>query len=278
MHHNNSWRGAVGGIIGGSMVAELPDSLACTVADGIAVLRLSRPAKRNALNDITIQAIGRFFADPPADARAVVLHGEGDHFSAGLDLSALGERDAEAGLHHSRMWHRAVAAIDAADLPVVAVLHGAVVGGGLELAACAHIRVAERSAFYALPEGSRGIYVGGGASVRVSRLVGLARMQDMMLTGRTYGAEEGVVLGFSQYLTEPGEGLARGIAIAHRIAENTTMTNFAITKVLPRIVEADPETGLLMESLTAGIAQASAEAKARLAAFLDKRAVKVAHG
>lgn len=260
------------------MSSPLPDSLTCTVEDGIAILCLSRPAKRNALDDRTMHAIGRFFAAPPARAKAVVLHGAGDHFSAGLDLASLAERDAEAGLLHSRSWHRAMAEISASTLPVVAVLHGAVVGGGLELAACAHIRVAERGTFYALPEGSRGIFVGGGASVRVSALVGLARMQDMMLTGRTYGAEEGVTLGFSQYLVEAGEGLARGIAIAKRMAENTIMTNYAITQVLPRIVAADPETGLMMESLVAGITQDSSEAKLRLRAFLDKRAAKVVHG
>ena len=163
-------------------------------------------------------------------------------------------------------------------MPVIAVLHGAVVGGGLELASSAHIRVAERSTFYALPEGSRGIYVGGGASVRLSRLIGVARMMDMMLTGRTYGAEEGVSLGFSQYLVEPGEGLARAVALAHRAAENAPLTNFAILQALPRIAAASPETGLLMESLMSAIAQGSDEAKKRLADFLEKRAAKVVHG
>nr|WP_283949778.1 crotonase/enoyl-CoA hydratase family protein [Limobrevibacterium gyesilva] len=255
----------------------MPDTLHCDLQDGIAVLRLSRPDKRNALDDVTVRAIGRFFADPPEGARAVVIHGEGDHFSAGLDLTSLTERDTEAGIAHSRLWHRAFERIAFGDLPVIAVLHGAVVGGGLELAASTHIRVAERSAFYALPEGSRGIYVGGGASVRLSRLIGVHRMMDMMLTGRTYGAEEGVALGFSQYLVEPGEGLAKAVALARRAAENAPLTNFAILHALPRIAAADPETGLLMESLMAAIAQGSDEAKARLRAFLEKRAGKVAH-
>jgi enoyl-CoA hydratase/carnithine racemase len=159
----------------------------------------------------------------------------------------------------------------------VAVLHGAVVGGGLELACACHIRVAERSAYYALPEGQRGIFVGGGASVRLPRLIGLARVMDMMLTGRTYGAEEGVALGFSQYLTEPGEGLARGLEIAARIAANAPLTNYAVLQVLPRIAEADPEIGLMMESLMAAIAGSDKDAKVRLRAFLEGRAPKVVH-
>jgi enoyl-CoA hydratase/carnithine racemase len=259
------------------MTVQLPDTLRVEMRDDIAVLRLARPDKRNALDDVTVRAIGDFFDDPPEAARAIVLHGEGAHFSAGLDLSTLTARSTEAGIPHSRNWHRATSRVEFCALPVVCVLHGAVVGGGLELAASTHIRVAERSAFYALPEGSRGIYVGGGASVRVSRLIGTARMMDMMLTGRTYGAEEGVALGFSQYLVEPGEGLAKGLALAQRAAQNPPMTNFAILQALPRIAQSDPEAGLLMESLMAAIAQGSDEAKRRLADFLEKRADKVVH-
>ena len=95
-------------------------------------------------------------------------------------------------------------------VPVVAVLHGAVVGGGLELAAACHIRVAERSAFYGLPEGQRGIFVGGGGSARIPRLIGVARMTDMMLTGRVYDAEEGQRVGLSQYLVDRGRGPGQG--------------------------------------------------------------------
>ena len=160
-------------------------------------------------------------------------------------------------------------------MPVVTVMHGAVIGGGLELAAATHIRVAERSAYYALPEGSRGIFVGGGGSVRLPRLIGVSRMIDLMLTGRTYGAEEGQALGLSHYLVGEGEGLAKGIEIAKRIAGNSPVSNFAIMNVLPRIAEQDRASGFVMESLTAAIAQGSDEAKNRIKAFLEKRAAKV---
>jgi enoyl-CoA hydratase/carnithine racemase len=152
-----------------------------------------------------------------------------------------------------------------------------VVGGGLELACSAHIRVAERGAFYALPEGQRGIFVGGGASVRLPRLIGLHRVTDMMLTGRTYGAEEGVTLGFSQYLAEPGEGLARGMELARKIAGNAPLSTYSVLHALPLIAEAEPKTGLLLESLMSAIASSDPEAKDRLRAFLDKRAPKVSH-
>ena len=120
---------------------------------------------------------------------------------------------------------------------MVAVLNGAVIGGGLELALATHIRVAEPSAFYALPEGSRGIFVGGGASMRLPRLIGVHRMADMMLTGRVLDATEGNDLGISQYLVADGEGYAKGIEIAKRIAENAAITNYAVLQALPRELE-----------------------------------------
>ena len=177
---------------------------------------LNRPAKRNALNDGIILAIGDCFSKLPDGIGAVVIHGVGDHFSSGLDLSELSEHDATDGLRHSQMWHRVFDRIQYSRVPVIAALKGAVIGGGLELACAAHIRVAEPSAYFALPEGQRGIFVGGGGSVRLPRLIGVARMTDMMLTGRVYSATEGASYGFAQYLTEAGGALPKALELAER--------------------------------------------------------------
>ena len=254
---------------------QIPSSLTAERQGAIAILRLARPHKRNALDDDTVHGIDAFFGALPEDIGAVVIAGEGENFSAGLDLSDLKELDVSQGIEHSEFWHRAFAKIEFGKVPVVAVLHGAVVGGGLELAAAAHVRVAERSAYYALPEGSRGIFVGGGGAVRLPRLIGAARMMDMMLTGRTYSAEEGQAMGLSTYLVEPGKGLAKGIELAQRIAANAPLTNFAVMHVLPRIAEMAPASGYAVEALMAAIAQADPQAKARLKDFLEKRAPKV---
>src|SRR5437660_5127089 len=251
------------------------DLLKIVQTGAVLTVGLNRPAKRNELNDGIILAIGDCFANLADDVRAVVIHGIGDNFSSGLDLSELRERDATEGLLHSQMWHRVFDRIQYSRVPVIAALKGAVIGGGLELACSAHIRVAEPSTYFALPEGSRGIFVGGGGSVRLPRLIGVARMMDLMLTGRTYGAEEGQSLGISHYLVEPGTGLAKGLEIAKRIAGNSPATNFAILNVLPRIAEQDRASGYLMESLIAAIAQGNDEAKKRIKDFLEKRAAKV---
>ncbi len=237
----------------------------------VAVLTLARPAKRNAIDDPMALAIERFFDELPADVHAVVIQGEGDHFSAGLDLNEMLHVGVFDGVHHSRLWHRIFDKIEFGRVPVIAALKGAVVGGGLELACAAHIRVAERSTFYALPEGQRGIFVGGGAAVRLSRLVGAGRMMDMMLTGRTYDSEEGLAFGFSTYLTDNGKGAAKALELAQAVAKNRPVTNFAILNVVPRAAEGDRDTGYLLEALMAAIAQGDDEAKERLRDFLEKR-------
>jgi len=254
-----------------------PSSLHFEQRGAVGVLRLARPEKRNALDDATVRGIEDVFAAIADPIKVVVIHGEGEHFCAGLDLSELSERDIAAGIAHSRSWHRAFEHIEFGRVPVVAVLHGAVVGGGLELAAACHVRVAERSAYYALPEGSRGIFLGGGGSVRLPRLIGTTRVIEMMLTGRTYGAEDGIGLGLSHYVVDPGAGLAKALELAERIAGNAPMTNFAAMHVLPRNAEIDRTSGLLMESLMAAIAQGDPAAKARLRDFLEKRAPKTVH-
>ncbi len=259
-------------------MAGLPASLRVETSGPVAVLSLARPAKRNALNVELIEGIRDFFSAPPAGVRAAVLRGDGEHFCAGLDLADITDQDAAANVLHSRLWHRAFAAIESGDLPVVSVLRGAVIGGGLELAAATHIRVAEPSTFYALPEGQRGIFVGGGGSVRIPRLIGVARMTDMMLTGRTYGAVEGGAIGLSQYLPEAGAGDALALELAGKIAGNAPMTNFAVLQALPEIAAGAPAAGYLTESLMAAIAASDAPAKQRLAEFLDKKAPKISHG
>jgi enoyl-CoA hydratase/carnithine racemase len=253
----------------------LPPTLQVEVHGAVAVVRLARPAKRNALDDATVSGLEEFFSAPPPGVRAAVLDAQGDHFSAGLDMGELTGTDPIEGVTHSRSWHRAFARIEHGTVPVVSVLKGAVIGGGLELAAATHIRVAEPSAFYALPEGQRGLFVGGGGSVRIPRLIGVARMADLMLTGRVLDAEEGHALGLSQYRVAEGEGLAHALELAGRIATISPVTTFAVLQALPRIAQADPEQGYLMEALMAAVSSSSREAQDRMAEFLAGRGTKV---
>ena len=205
-----------------------------------------------------------------------MLSGEGDHFCAGLDLAEVSERSVAEGIVHSRSWHAAFEQIQFGRVPVVAVLHGAVVGGGLELAAPCHVRVAEASAFYGLPEGQRGLFVGGGGSARIPRLIGAARMTDMMLTGRVYDAEEGFAIGLSQYVVDDGSGAGQGVRARRAGSPRTRRSRTSpCMHALPRIADMAQAEGLFVESLMAAIASGDEAAKSRIRAFLEGRAAKV---
>ena len=210
----------------------------------IAVISLNRAAKRNALNDGLILALRGIFENLPATVRAAVIQGQGNHFCAGLDLGELKERDAGQGLHHSRMWHAALERVQFGPVPVIAALHGAVVGGG--------------------------------GSVRIPKLVGVACMTDMMLTGRVYNAQEGERAGFAQYLVPEGKAFDKALELATRVAQNAPLTNYALMHALPRIAEQPADQGYLTEALMAAIAQSAPEAKQRVKAFLSGKADKVA--
>lgn len=256
------------------LLAQL-DLLRIEFAGPVAHLRLNRPAKRNAISDTLITQLHTAFVNLPEAIRVAVITGEGQHFCAGLDLGELVERDVGEGVVHSRMWHAAFDQVQFGRVPVIAVLHGAVVGGGLELASACHIRIAEASAYFGLPEGQRGLFVGGGGAARIPRLMGVARMADMMLTGRVYDQTEGVQAGLAQYAVADGQGFAKAMELARRIAGNAPMSNYAVMHALPRIADQSQSEGLFTESLMAAVAESTPDAKRRLRDFLEGRAGKV---
>jgi enoyl-CoA hydratase/carnithine racemase len=237
----------------------------------VATLRLARPEKRNAINRELVTRIGAFFADPPAEVRAAVLTAEGTHFCAGLDLEEQSRRSAVETMAISRAWHRAFEAIELGRVPLVVALKGAVIGGGLELALAGHVRVADPSAFYALPEGRLGIFVGGGATVRVGRVLGPDRMREMMLTDRRIDAATGQQLGLSHELVEAGAADARALELAHQVAANAPVANQLILSALPRIDDMSRSDGFWAESLAAAVVQTDDDAREGLRAFLEKR-------
>ena len=241
------------------------------IDDHIAHLRLNRPAKRNAVNNGLLQDIEHCFDHLPAEATVVVISGEGDHFSAGLDLSEHQVRSPFEVLQHSQWWHRVFHKIQFGGRPVVAALHGAVVGGGLELATSTHVRVADGTTFYQLPEGQRGIFVGGGASVRVAKIIGPDRMTEMMLTGRKYDADDGYRLGLSHYLVDQGKSLDEAFRLARQIATNAPLSNWASITAVSNIGDMSMANGLYTESLAAAIAQSSDEANRRMQEFLNRK-------
>jgi len=242
---------------------------------GVAWLGLNRPHKRNAIGDALLVEFEAAVRRAHEEARALVVFGHGPCFSAGLDLMEQRAREPTEVFHHSRAWHAVFSLLRRGRIPTIAALHGATIGGGLELAAACHIRVADATAFFALPEGTRGIYVGGGASVYVARLLGASRMADMMLTGRVLDAAAAERVGLVQYLMPDGEAMSKARELAAKVSAMAPLTILGVLHALPRIQDMSEADGLFVESLMAALSQTGPDAEARLTEFAGGRAAKV---
>lgn len=244
----------------------------------IALIGLNRPDKRNAINDSLIDELRVAVQRAHEEADVAVLFGHGSNFCAGLDLAeALARATGQIKPPRKRRrhnWHEVFDLIARGPIPFVAALHGAVVGGGLELAMAAHVRVCDESAMFGLPEGQRGIFVGGGGTVRIQRVVGTSVMMDMMLTGRLLSPAEGLQVHVVRYVTPAGQALAKARELALRIGKNSVDTNWMIINVLPRVQDLSHDDGLFVEQLNSARARPP-EAEARLREFVDGKAKKL---
>ena len=244
--------------------------------DGVVEVTLSRPNKRNALNAETIEELIEVFSRlPRAGARAIVLNAKGDHFCAGLDLVEHHREDRrpEDFMHLCLRWHEAFNKMEYGGVPIVAALKGAVVGGGLELASSAHVRVMDHSTYFALPEGQRGLFTGGGATIRVADLVGKGRMIDMMLTGRVYQDDEAVAVGLAQYRVQDSQ--TKALELARTAAQNPPLSNFAICSAISHMQNMSALDAAYAESVVAGIVNTQPASRDRLDAFAKGTAARV---
>lgn len=240
----------------------------------IAVVGLNRPEKCNAIDAEMAEELHDALNIANKEARACVIFGHGKHFCAGLDLRWMSDQMAHYGpagkVGDSRpKSHAPMRAITHSNIPYIVAIQGAAIGLGFELAAAAHVRVADETAYFSLPEARRGIFVGGGGAVRISRLIGVARMQDMMLTGRKYQAEEAMSCNIVQYLVPGGSAIKRSLELAAEVTKNSATSNMAILKSLPRIAEMSAEEGLFWEEVVAR-STFGPEAMSRIRSFLEK--------
>jgi enoyl-CoA hydratase/carnithine racemase len=249
--------------------------------DTVGIVTLNRAHKRNALDEDAIAEIDAYFSNVPSHIRSILMTAQGDHFCAGLDLKEHHdkERSAVDFLRVCQSWHRAFDMIQHGGIPVIACLQGAVVGGGLELASAAHVRVADKSTFFALPEGTRGIFTGGGATVRTAKIISPNRMVELMLTGRVLSAHDGERLGLAHYVcnteSNPKTTYELGLELAQKIADNAALSNYAIVSSINRIADMASTDGLFAEGLMAAVVQTGQDVQSRLGEFVNKKAYKV---
>lgn len=181
----------------------------------VRVIRLQRPDARNAMNTAVVAALLDAFGDAVAaeDVRVVVVTGAGGTFSAGADLRE--ELDHDAAVRRMDLFCQVYEAVGTCPKPTIAAVEGACVGGGVEVAAACDLRVADPTAAFRFPGAALGIPIG---AAKLVGLVGLGTVKDLVLTSRTFDADEALRIGFVQRLAAAGAALDAAVDVAERIA------------------------------------------------------------
>ena len=237
---------------------------------------LNRPAQINAINDGIRHGVPAALAELEADAavRVIVIRGEGSRgFCAGADIKE--ERGPETSVQVRRRMQqtRWIEALDRAEKPIIAAIHGYCMGGGLELALACDIRFAAPDAVLALPETSLGLIPGGGGTQRLPRVVGYARALDLLLSNERVAAPQALAMGLVTRVAASAESLVTEVrALAERIAAKPpTATQYA-KRAARAAVELELKAGLDLElELFAQLAPMQDVKEAALA-FKEKRA------
>ena len=238
----------------------------------IATLTVARPEKLNAFDIDMLKALSSACDTVEADAgvRVVILTGEGKAFSAGGDIKAWGAMSPnEFGHHWVRFGHRVFERLASLRMPVIAAMNGHALGGGLELAAAADIRIAESRIRIGLPETSLGMVPGWSGTQRLVRRFGAQVVRRMVLGGEMFSAEEAWVLGLVDAVVEAGTVLAAAREQAERIARRGPAA-LEICKLM--IASANGEdNGTAVEALGSILAAKTGDMKEGVAAFAEKR-------
>jgi enoyl-CoA hydratase len=203
------------------MAAELSRILVEKRPDGTALVTLNRPEALNALDGELLGALRRAFDG--LDARAVVLTGSGRAFCTGADLKARAAMGLEEWREHYDGLRATFSTVRGFPAPTIAAVEGFALAGGLELALACDLIVAAAGARLGLPEVTRGIMPGGGATKALPGLIGSARARDLIFTGRQVDAETALSWGLVARLAEPGLAAETALGLATEIARNAPL-------------------------------------------------------
>ena len=234
--------------------------------DGVVVLRLDNP-KVNALSTALLTeleaAVKDLTAEPPG---AVVVTGGDRIFAAGADITEFGGQD-EARVVGAT-FRGALDAVAALPCVVIAAVNGPALGGGCELALACDLRIASEKAKFGQPEILLGIIPGGGGTQRLARLVGPSRAKDLILTGRTVGAEEARAIGLANEVVPVGEAEARAVELAAQLAAGPLVAQSLAKRAIDEGLDGSLADGLTVEQDLFVESFGSEDARIGVASFL----------
>jgi enoyl-CoA hydratase len=243
-----------------------------TTREEFAVLTLNRPEALNALSFRIIEDIGRAFDEvAKSNARALIITGAGTKaFCAGADIKELRNRDLIAQKRTAELGQAVFSKLDALPIASIAVINGYAFGGGLELALASTFRLATANAKVGLPEIKLGLIPGYGGTQRLPRVVGEARALEMIVTGRTVGAEEAFRIGLVNRIVE-GDPVAAGLTFAREFTGYSLPVLALARSAVKRALDLPVHEGLKIEADLSTLAFQTKDAAEGTAAFEEKR-------
>jgi enoyl-CoA hydratase len=254
------------------------ETLLYEVRDGVALVTLNRPERMNTLGgsmkDDLRRAILTLAREDDA-VRSVVITGQGERaFCAGADIKERASNQLSLPAYHLRQkaTHELFRAIETFEKPVIAAINGVALGGGLEIALCADIRLAARHAKLGLPEAKIGALPAAGGTQRLPRLVGPGWAKQLMYTGDHLSAEQALAIGLVNQVCDAEQLLPEAFALAQRIARNAPLSLRFIKGAVDQGLQCGIDAGLEFERYAAAIVISSEDRREGMQAFLDKRA------
>jgi enoyl-CoA hydratase len=240
----------------------------------VCVVRLNRPAKRNALTRAMLERLTEIFRTfaGRTDLRAVLLTGAGlEAFSAGTDIAELDGLDPAGALQAARRGQETCEAIELCGVPVIAALNGIAAGGGCELALACHLRVAATHATFSLPEIKLGMIPAYGGTQRLARAVGHGRALAAMLAGESLSAEDALRLGLVNRVVAPAQLLPEADALAETLAQLAPLALRACLTAVTRGARLPLADGLALEAELFSKLFATEDVREGTRAFIEKR-------
>jgi enoyl-CoA hydratase/carnithine racemase len=245
--------------------------------DSLLYVSLNRPEKRNALHrELLLELVDAVLAaERDRAVRAVILHGEGPVFSAGVDFAMLaGDVEGEAPLpfrSHVGQMQAALSRLEALETPVIAAMHRYVPGLGLELALACDLRIATADCQLGLPEVKLGLVPDVGGTTRLVRTVGYAKAKELIMTGRMIRAEEALAIGLVNQVVPVGQHLEAAAALAHEIAANAPLAVGLAKRIIDLGSNVDRETFNKIELLAQSILVHTQDVREGAQAMVERR-------
>jgi enoyl-CoA hydratase len=248
--------------------------LSITKHEEIAIVTIDRQKKLNALNTLLLKELEQGFARLSEDdeLQGVILTGQGDRaFVAGADIEELADLDMQTGRRASEQGQRVFSLIEKFPRPVLAAINGYALGGGCELALACHLRIASTNAKFGFPEVSLGIIPGFGGTVRLSRVVGLGRAVEMVLTGDMISADRAESFGLVSSVVDLNDLMKESKKLLGRITRHSPLAIQKARQSLYFACNARMIEALNRETDLFGQLSGGEDVKEGVSAFLEKR-------